>query len=126
MLENTVDTSEILQQNDTRSKVKTETSSKDTMNDSEGENKGREISEEQDLPIKEGQKSGKDKDDSKKKRQKQGREKGKRLTFKEMKERAVKKRLERKFRGAKKEQLNNLTAARLASYGLAKKKKKKS
>lgn len=125
MLENTVDTSEILQQNDTRTEVKMKTSSKDTMNDSEGENKGREISE-QNPPIKDGQKSGKDKDDSKKKKHKQGREKGKKLTFKEMKERVVKKRLERKFRGAKREQLNNLTAARLASYGLVKKKKKKS
>lgn len=57
---------------------------------------------------------------------KEGIGKGKRLTFKEMKELAVKKRLQRQFRGAKKEPLNNLSAARLASYGLAKKKKKKS
>lgn len=49
----------------------------------------------------------------------------KRLTFKEMKELAVKKRLQRQFRGAKKEPLANLSAARLASYGLDKKKKKK-
>ena len=50
---------------------------------------------------------------------------GKRLTFKEMKELAVKKRLQRQFRGAKKKPLANLSAARLASYGLANKKKKK-
>ena len=50
---------------------------------------------------------------------------GRRLSFKEMKELAVKKRLQRQFRGAKKEPLANLSAARLASYGLAKTKKKK-
>ena len=49
----------------------------------------------------------------------------KRLSFKEMKELAVKKRLQRQFRGAKKEPLANLSAARLASYGLDKRKKKK-
>lgn len=59
-----------------------------------------------------------------KKKFKERRTKGKRLTFKEMKELAAKKRLQRQFRGAKKEPLTNLSAARLASYGLAKKKKK--
>ncbi|CAH3168094.1 unnamed protein product [Porites lobata] len=49
----------------------------------------------------------------------------KRLTFKEMKELAVKRRLQRQFRGAKKEPLANLSVVRLASYGLDKRKKKK-
>ena len=47
------------------------------------------------------------------------------VTFNEMKEQAMKKRLQRQFRGAKKEHLNKLSAARLASYGLLKTKKKK-
>lgn len=72
------------------------------------------------------QKSLKDKEESKKGKQKQENPKRRRLTFKEMKELAVKKRLQRQFRGAKKERLSNLSAARLASYGLIKKKKKKS
>lgn len=51
--------------------------------------------------------------------------KGKRLTFEERKEQALRKRLRGQFRGAKKEPLANLSAARLASYGLTKKKRKK-
>ena len=44
--------------------------------------------------------------------------------LKQRKERVVKNRLSRYFRGAKKEHLGKLSAERLASYGLDKKKKK--
>ena len=105
---------------------KTKNTPSKTINGSEGVNKSREILEEQDRPTKQGQKSLKGKEESRKGKQKQGNPKLRRLTFKEMKELAVKKRLQRQFRGARKEQLSNLSAARLASYGLTKKKKKKS
>lgn len=121
-LEKTVDTNEALQQN-SRTETK---NTNNTIHDSEGENKNREIPEELNSPLKQEQKSQKDKEELRKRKQKQGSAKRKRLTFKEMKELAVKRRLQRQFRGAKKEQLSNLSAARLASYGLTKKKKKKS
>lgn len=122
--ENNVDTNGIPERNDGGTKTKN-TPSK-TINGSKGVNKSREILEEQDRPTKQGQKSLKGKEESRKGKQKQGNPKLRRLTFKEMKELAVKKRLRRQFRGARKEQLSNLSAARLASYGLTKKKKKKS
>lgn len=59
------------------------------------------------------------------KKPKEGKRRGKNLSFKLLKERALKKKLQRQFRGAKKESLANLSAARLASYGLETKKKKK-
>ncbi|KAL9950487.1 hypothetical protein ACROYT_G042985 [Oculina patagonica] len=123
--ENTVDNNEALQQTNSRTVTKTENPSSNTINDSEGENKTLETSEEGNPPIKR-QKSQKDKEELlRKRKQKQGNAKRKRLTFKEMKELAVKRRLQRQFRGAKKKQLSNLSASRLASYGLTKKKKKK-
>ena len=122
--ENVADSNEIPQQNDSRTKTKN-TPNK-TLNDSEGGNKNSEISEEQNRSIEQGQFSLKDKEERRKGKRKQGNPKRRRLTFKEIEELAVKKRLQRKFRGAKKEQLRNLSAARLASYGLTKKKKKRS
>lgn len=122
--ENVADSNGIPQQNDSRTKTKN-TPNK-TLNDSEGGNKNSEISEEQNRSIEQGQLSLKDKEERRKGKRKQGNPKRRRLTFEEMKELAVKKRLQRQFRGAKKEQLSNLSAARLASYGLTKKKKKKS
>ena len=122
--ENVVDTNGIPERNDSR--TKTTNSPSEAINGSEGGNKNSETSEEQDRPIQRGQRNLKDKEESRKGKQKQGNPKRRRMTFKEMKELAVKKRLQRQFRGAKKERLSNLSAARLASYGLTKKKKKKS
>ena len=59
------------------------------------------------------------------KKPKEGKRRGKHLSFKLLKDRALKKKLQRQFRGAKKESLAKLSAARLASYGLEMKKKKK-
>ncbi|XP_015775470.1 PREDICTED: protein KRI1 homolog [Acropora digitifera] len=59
------------------------------------------------------------------KKPKEGKRRGKNLSFKLLKDRALKKKLQRQFRGAKKESLAKLSAARLASYGLEMKKKKK-
>ncbi|KAJ7381994.1 KRRI-Interacting protein 1 [Desmophyllum pertusum] len=130
--ENVVNTNEeALQENDSRTETKN--TSNRTINDSEVQNNSQEIPEEQNTPvIKQGQKSQKGKEELEKRKQKQGNSprtklvKRQRLTFKELKELAVKKRVQRQFRGAKREQLGNLSAARLASYGLTKKKKKKS
>ena len=144
--ENVVNTNEeALQENDSRNETKN--TSNRTINDSEVQNNSQEIPEEQNTPvITQGQKSQKGKEELEKRKQKQGNVKRQprsqglsspksprtklvkrqRLTFKELKELAVKKRVQRQFRGAKREQLGNLSAARLASYGLTKKKKKKS
>lgn len=124
--EDVADSNGIPQQNDSRTKTKNPPNK--TLHGSEGGNKNSEISEEQTLSIEQGQLSLKDKEERRqgKRKQGQGNPKRRRLTFEEMKELAVKKRLQRQFRGAKKEQLSNLSAARLASYGLTKKKKKKS
>jgi len=121
--ENSVDNNGIPEQNDSRTKTKH--IPRKTISGSEGGNNS-EILEERNRPMKQGRKRLKDKEESRKGKQKQENQKRRRLTFKEMKELAVKKRLQRQFRGAKKERLSNLTAARLASYGLTKKKKKKS
>ena len=121
--ENSVDNNGIPEQNDSRTKTKHIPSK--TISGSEGGNNS-EILEERNRPMKQGRKRLKDKEESRKGKQKQENPKRRRLTFKEMKELAVKKRLRRQFRGAKKERLSNLSAARLASYGLTKKKKKKS
>jgi len=122
--ENIVDSNGTPEQNDSRTKAKNVP--RKTINGSEGGNKNSQVSQEQNRPMEQGQKCLKDKEESKKGKQKQENPKRRRLTFKEMKELAVKKRLQRQFRGAKKERLSNLSAARLASYGLTKKKKKKS
>lgn len=122
--ENIVDNNGTPQQNDSGTKTKNIPSK--TTNGSEGRNKNSQVSQEQIRPIKQGQERLKDKEESRKGKQKQENSKRRRLTFKEMKELAVKKRLQRQFRGAQKERLSNLSTARLASYGLTKKKKKKS
>lgn len=122
--ENIVDNNGTTQQND--SGTKTKNIPNRTINGSERGNKNSQVSQEQIRPIKQGQERLKDKEESRKGKQKQENSKRRRLTFKEMKELAVKKRLQRQFRGAQKERLSNLSTARLASYGLTKKKKKKS
>ena len=122
--ENIVDSDGTPQQNDSRTKTQNILSK--TINGSEGENKNSLVSGEQNFPMKQGQKGLKDKDERRKGKQKPENPRRRRLTFKEMKELAVKKRLQRQFRGAQKERLRNLSAARLASYGLTKKKKRKS
>ena len=120
--ENIVDNNGTPQQNDSGTKTKSIPNRK--INGSEGGNKNSQVSQEQIRPIKQGQERLKDKEESRKGKQKQENSKRRRLTFKEMKELAVKKRLQRQFRGAQKERLSNLSTARLASYGLTKKKKK--
>lgn len=122
--ENIVDSNGTPQENDSGTKTKNIPSK--TINGGERGNKNSQVSQEQNRPIKQGQKILKDKEESRKGKQKQENPKRRRLTFKEMKELAVKKRLQRQFRGAQKERLSNLSTARLASYGLTKKKKKKS
>lgn len=59
------------------------------------------------------------------KKPKERKRRGKNLSFKLLKDRALKKKLQRQFKGAKKESLAKLSGARLASYGLEMKKKKK-
>ena len=113
-----------LQQNS--SKSGDERPSNKAVNGSERNSESQEISDERTTEVMRELKSQKHKGRLGKKTFREGNRKRKRLTFKEMKELAVRKRLQRQFRGAKKEPLANLSAARLASYGLAKKKKKKS
>ena len=122
--ENIVDSNGTPQENDSGTKTKNIASR--TINGSERGTKHSQVSQEQNRPIKQGQKILKDNEESRKGKQKQENPKRRRLTFKEMKELAVKKRLQRQFKGARKERLSNLSTARLASYGLTKKKKKKS
>lgn len=119
MLDNRADKNETFpQQRDSKTEVKTP--SNITINGAEKTSESKVSEETEELE------SQKHKERLGKRKIKEGKKKGKRLTFKEMKELAVKKRLQRQFRGAKKEPLANLSAARLASYGLVKKKKKKS
>ena len=119
-----VDSNGTPQQNDSGTKTKNVPNR--TINGSERGNKNNRVSQEHTSPIKQGQERLKHKEEPRKGKQKQENPKRRRLTFKEMKELAVKKRLQRQFRGAQKERLSNLSTARLASYGLTRKKKKKS
>ena len=119
--ENIVDSNGIHQENNSGTKTKNIPSK--TINGSERGNKNSQVSQEQNRPIKQGEKRLKDKEESRKGKQKQENPKRRRLTFKEMKDLAVKKRLQRQFRGAQKERLSNISTARLASYGLTKKKR---
>ena len=112
-----------LQQNDSKSGE--QRPSYKTVNGSEENSESQDISDERNTEVMRELKNKKHKGRGKK-TFREGNRKRKRLTIKEMKELAVKKRLQRQFRGAKKEPLANLSAARLASYGLVKKKKKKS
>lgn len=99
--------------------------SSETIDESENTSESKEVSEQRNAEKRSGIKHQKLKEGFGKKKLNKRNKSGKRLTFKEMKELAVKKRLQRQFRGAKKEPLANLSSSRLASYGLANKKKKK-
>ena len=112
------------QNEQTEIRKRTKNSSDKIENTSEKESKdlpGEEISQ-----ATQGESNGRNEGESKKtKKQKMRNPKGRRMTFEELKELAVKKRLRRQFKGAKQDKLSKLSAARLASYGLTRKKKKK-
>lgn len=122
-LEHNVDTNGAQnEQTDIRKRTKKSSDKIDKTNEKKSEDlPGEEVS-----LATEGESNGKNEGESKKpKKQKTRNPKRRRMTFEELKELAVKKRLRRQFKGAKQEKLSNLSASRLASYGLTRKKKKK-